>query len=82
MFPSKIPGCHEIKVVLLEGKGSVLLALEGACRKRSVQMESLRSGEVALLAANCWHRQIEQKAVGSQAFSWPSWTPEQVLSEG
>ena len=58
MFPSKIPGCHEIKVVLLEGKGSVLLALEGACRKRSVQMESLRSGEVALLAANCWHRHV------------------------
>ena len=34
-------------MVLLEGKGSVLLALEGACRKqRTVQMESLRSGEV------------------------------------
>eukprot|EP00435_Cladocopium_sp_Y103_P064084 s631_g25.t1 len=47
-------------VVLLEGKGSVLLALEGACRKRHVQMESLRSGE---------------------AFSWPSWTPEQVLED-
>ena len=40
------PSTSSCKVVLLEGKGSVLLALEGACRKRTVQMESLRSGEV------------------------------------
>ena len=114
------PSTSSCKVVLLEGKGSVLLALEGACRKqRTVQMESLRSGEVGTCGVvglsefgdmSAWNRygfrakleifvRIRLGKLGAgnlaakqhftaclplwsaavEAFSWPSWTPEQVL---
>ena len=56
-------------VILLEAVGSVLTSLEGAFRTRHLELRSLRS---------CEAMRLERCMTSVEAFSWPSWMPEQA----